>query len=251
MDIERRGLIVLHGDADDGEDGDRESNPDVSSMSLDGLAMFIKGRLSNSDQAQQRAILQAHKSAVDLFWAGCALAKARELCEAISHGEWTKFKTEHCLADSTANDAIRLFKSAKTPDALVGMGITEAKKKFVYPLKDASGQDKQPKERPEKVSKVAVPNSRSTARKETVSKNSDSEEQDFEADEIPKVIDPAEAVAEMLEEVAQKLNEIAQNGVGKVDSVGTRSNRFLKALDAVYHSVQDIYGRINNDLHNS
>jgi hypothetical protein len=116
-----------------------ESLPD-STWELDRLAVFAKGELVNSVQAEQAALLQAHKSAVHLFRAGCALAIARAKCKAEGHGTWAKWKGAHDLADTSVNDAIRLYENAQTEDALDGMGITQAKEKYVYPVKKLGDQ---------------------------------------------------------------------------------------------------------------
>jgi len=90
-----------------------ESLPD-STWELDRLALFAKGELANSVQTEQAALLQAHKSAVHLFRAGCALAFAREKCKAEGHGTWANWKREHDLADTSVNDAIRLYENAQS-----------------------------------------------------------------------------------------------------------------------------------------
>jgi hypothetical protein len=102
----------------------QDSTPD-STWTLPRLADFAKSQFCES-------ILQAHKSAVALFRAGCALSLARSELKNV-HGEWKTWKRAHCLRDTTVNDAIRLYENAKTEEALAGLGITEAKKKFVYP----------------------------------------------------------------------------------------------------------------------
>ena len=112
-----------------------DATPD-STWDEDRLALYFKGELANSEQADEQAILQAQKSAVHLFRAGHALFLARDLCKHKGHGMWTSFKHQHDMKDTTANDAIRLYVNAKTEDALLGLGITEAKVKYVYPFKD-------------------------------------------------------------------------------------------------------------------
>jgi hypothetical protein len=233
------------------DDDDQNDAQDISGMGLDELAAFVDGQLGKSHEAQQRSFLQAHKSAVHLFWAGCALYKARELCDAKGHGEWNKFKAEHSLADTTANDAIRLFKNAKTPDALVGMGITEAKTKFVYPAKDERDENSNPKAGPKaKGSKAAtggLPKSTSRKKPSGIRAGENTDDLDDAAVDQPTVIDPAESVAATLEEIAQQLNEIAQDQLGKVDLQKHVSTRLLKALIAVAEGVKNIRGRIKHE----
>ena len=126
-----------------------EARPDPS-WTLDRLAVYAKDEVSNSFHAEHQAILQAHKSAVHLFRAGHALALAREKCKGEQHGDWKKFKKKHGLADTTANDAIRLYENAKTEDALAGLGITQAKEKFgiARPKKPKKGASPSPRPRP-------------------------------------------------------------------------------------------------------
>lgn len=111
-----------------------DAQPDAS-WSLDTLASYAKGEVANSKAAEKLAILQAKKSAVHLFRAGHALFLAREQCKGEKHGDWAKFKRKYGLAGTSANDAIRLFENVKTEESLDGLGITEAKVKFVYPPK--------------------------------------------------------------------------------------------------------------------
>ncbi len=106
-----------------------DARPDAS-WDEERLALYAKGELANSQEAERQAILQSRKSAVHLFRAGHALTLARAKCKGEQHGEWQKFKDKHGLANTTANDAIRLYERAKTEEALIGLGITEAKMKF-------------------------------------------------------------------------------------------------------------------------
>lgn len=147
-----------------------ESLPD-SSWELDRLALFAKGELANSVQTEQAAILQSHKSAVHLFRAGCALAFARDKCKAEGHGTWAKWKREHDLADTSVNDAIRLYESAQTEDALTGLGITQAKEKYVYPAKkqaDQPAEDSPRKNRRTKTAKTQTVTGPKSASRRTV-----------------------------------------------------------------------------------
>lgn len=233
------------------DDDDEKDAPDISGMSLDELAAFVDQQLGSSHEAQRKSFLQAHKSAVHLFWAGCALSKARELCDAKGHGEWNKFKTEHSLADTTANDAIRLFKNAKTPCSLVGMGITEAKTKFVYPPKTEQGAEgnstEGPKTKGSKAATGGLPKAPSRKKSSRTSADENTDDQDGAAEDRTTPIDPAESVAATLEEIAQQLNEIAQDQLGKVDLQKHVSTRLLTALKAVAQGVVNIQGRIAHE----
>jgi hypothetical protein len=84
--------------------------------------------MASSAQAEKEAILQAHKSAVDLFWAGAALWLIRDKLK--KEDRWVKWQKAKKLARSTVIEAINLYENAKSPDALVGLGITEAKERF-------------------------------------------------------------------------------------------------------------------------
>ena len=230
------------------DDHEEKDAPDISAMSLEELAAFVDGQLGSSHEAARKSLLQSHKSAVHLFWAGCALSKARELCDAKGHGEWNKFKTEHRLADTTANEAIRLFKNAKTPDALVGMGITEAKTKFVYPPKTEQGDEgnstEGPKTKGSKAANGGLPKSTSRKKPSRTGAGENTDDHDGAAEDRTTPIDPAESVAATLEEIAQQLNEIAQDQLGKVDLQKHVSTRLLTALKAVAEGVVNIQGRI-------
>ncbi len=241
------------------DDGDDHA-PDYSKMDLDKLSFCIQQRLSRSEQANRLSALQAHKSAVHLFWAGGALARARELCEQEGHGKWKEWKLQLGLADTTVNDAIRLFKNAKTPDALKGLGITEAKQKFVYPAKDEEndpatkpvrGQAAAPKKAtrpsiPKGGDKQPVPAEGQREPSGTPPKSLDKDES-----ETSTVTDPADAIAEALEDIAQQLNDIVQDHLGKVVLTQPLPPRFTNALQAVGLGLKKLLGRINRDQPNS
>jgi hypothetical protein len=100
---------------------------------LEQLGVFAEERVHEYKMYERQAALVAHKSAVALYWAGSALDVARTKCKEGKHGLWAKWKKKYKIANTTANDAIRLYKNAGSPESLKGMGVTEAKKKFVYP----------------------------------------------------------------------------------------------------------------------
>jgi hypothetical protein len=100
------------------------------------LIASATAHLATSEVAERESLVQAHKSAVALFWAGCALSLLRAQCKAKRHGAWAKLQREQGWARTTVNDAIRLYENAQTPDALDGLGIIEAKLRFVYPRLD-------------------------------------------------------------------------------------------------------------------
>jgi len=239
---------------EDDEDG---THPDLSAMSLDGLAVFIDGRLASSHEAEQRSLLQAHKSAVALFWAGAALFEARAKCEQQGRGAWKTFKEEHGFKHTTANDAIRLFENAKTPDALAGLGVTEAKQKFVYP------EPKPPAPKPRvgttkqttasKRTPPATPTAKDN-RPEVFEASTDVEPEVDEPEDVDDevvVLDPADAIAEELEGIAQRLNEIAQDDLGKVALTEQLPIRLDNAIRAIAQSVTNICRRIDHDRRSS
>jgi hypothetical protein len=106
---------------------DPDKKPDPS-WTVEQLAIYAKGKLGASAQAEKEAILQAHKSAVDLFWAGAALWIIRDKLK--KEERWVKWQKANKLARSSVLEAIALYENAKAPDALVGLGITEAKERF-------------------------------------------------------------------------------------------------------------------------
>jgi len=204
-----------------------EARPDQS-WDLVRLASFAKGELRRSSDAEKEAVLQAHKSAVHLFWAGCALALAREKCKAEGHGAWRKFKEANCLADTTANDAIRLYENAKAPEALEGLGITEAKKKYVYPAKDheeSEPSDDEPESPP-------GPRRAATRRRK---EGGGGREDD-------------ESLAAKLADVAQRLSEIVLNEWGRVDWAAEDVDGVCSAAQALSEGVAEVFGKINDEL---
>lgn len=235
---------------DDGDDDEEVGTPDFSAMSLDGLAVYIDGRLASSYAAYERSLLQAHKSAVELFWAGAALYEARAKCEQEGRGRWKAFKEEHSFKGTTVNDAIRLFENAKTPDALIGLGITEAKTKFVYPPKGETEQKtthQKPKATKRKAAVQADQPPVVTEKPDKVPDEDSSEEQPEDESDDFTLIDPAETVAEALKDIAQQLNEITQDDLGKVDLTKEVSARLMKAVQAVADALQKLCRRIDHD----
>lgn len=238
---------------DDGDD-EEVGTPDFSTMSLDGLAAYIDGRFASSHAAYERSLLQAHKSAVELFWAGAALYEARAKCEQEGRGRWKAFKEEHSFKDTTVNDAIRLFENAKTPDALIGLGITEAKTRFVYPPKDETEQKTtplKPKATKRKAAAQADQPPLVTEKPDKVPDEDSSEEQPEDESDDFTVIDPAETVAEALEDIAQQLNDITQDDLGRVDLTNEIPDRLTKAVRAVGDAITKLCRRIDHDRKDS
>jgi hypothetical protein len=180
---------------------------------LDDLAAYAKGQIAES-------ALQAHKSAVALFRAGCALFHIRNRCMADGHGRWTGWLRDHGLGRTTVNDAIRLFENAERPDALAGLGITEAKRKFVYPKKaeagETNGREDSQTSATEGVNRPEPGAARSgRGRGRAASQRG------------PASGEPLE---EELDDIAQRVTEIAQDDFGKVRDVKRVENAVL-ALD--------------------
>lgn len=224
----------------------RDEPPDMTTMSLKGLA--------NSSEYERMAILVAHKSAVDLFWAGSALSEVKSRCLQESHGKWKAWKKDNGLADTTVNDAIRLFNNAKTPDALTEMGITEAKKRFVYPSKDETEQKSKPlKSKATKRKPTSQPDQQQPVNEKPnkVDAEGPTEEQPEDEGDDFTVIDPAETVAEALEDIAQQLNEITQDDLGRVDLTQEVPARLTKAAWAVFDSITKLCRRIDHDRKDS
>jgi hypothetical protein len=113
----------------DGQDVRAEptKKPDQS-WTVEQLWVYAKGKLASSAQGAKEAILVAHKSAVALFWAGAALWLIRDKLK--KEERWVAWQKANKLARSTVLEAVALYENAKSPDALVGLGITEAKERF-------------------------------------------------------------------------------------------------------------------------
>lgn len=253
----RKKATAAQPDDDDDKDEDRVAPPDFSAMDLDGLAAFIDGRLASSYEAERRSLLQANKSAVHLFWAGAALYEARAKCEKEGRGEWTAYKKEHGFKDTTTNDAIRLFENAKTPAALAGLGVTEAKEKFVYPAKKGSDQkstDLKPNSpktkggsRPGKLPPASEGPAPTKSAAVTQAEDAELEKDDGNLN----VIDSTVTLAETLEVIAQDLNDIVQDDMGKVDWNGAAATRLENAIAAVESAAAKLTRRMNNDRSDS
>lgn len=123
-DLANMGLTV---EGDQVVRADPEKKPDPS-WSVEQLAIYAKGKMAAFVQAEKEAILLSHKSAVDLFWAGAALWLIRDKLK--KEERWVAWQKANKLARSTVLEAIALSENAKSPDALVGLGITAAKERF-------------------------------------------------------------------------------------------------------------------------
>ncbi|HEY7328057.1 MAG TPA: hypothetical protein VH592_10475 [Gemmataceae bacterium] len=247
-----------------------DDRPDPS-WSLERLASYAKDEVTCSFHAEQEAVLQAHKSAVHLFRAGHALALARAKCKGEQHGDWKKFKKKHALADTTANDAIRLYENAKTEDALAGLGITEAKVKFGVtrprnvktppPPKSppqagaGPGADSQPGNAEGATDKN---NAESAVTKESgrsAPSGSDGAGTSEKADkggapgdgETDSADEQADTLAKELEEIAQRLSEINQDTFGKVHWTKAKIRKAMIAVAAVKQSAMGIHRRLRNE----
>jgi hypothetical protein len=247
-----------------------DDRPDPS-WSLDRLASFAKDEVTCSFHAEQEAILQAHKSAVHLFRAGHALALARAKCKGEQHGNWKKFKKKHTIADTTANDAIRLFENAKTEDALVGLGITEAKVKFGV-TRPRNGKTPPPPKSPPNAGagpgadsqpgnaegEIDNNNAETAVTKESGRSGpsgSDGAGTSEKADnggapgdgETDSADDQAETLANELEVIAQRLSEINQDTFGKIHWTKASIRKARNAAAAMPKSAKDIHRRLRNE----
>jgi hypothetical protein len=257
------------GDIPDEQEGTPpgDSRPDPS-WSLDRLASYAKDEVTCSFNAEQEAILQAHKSAVHLFRAGHALALARAKCKGEQHGDWKKFKKKHGLADTTANDAIRLYEIAKTEDALFGLGITEAKVKFgiAGPKKKKSSPNPKPASgdgpalRPgheegeidtndteTTVTKQSAESGSARGDEDDTSKKTDDDTRHQAAGETDSADEPAQPLVDELEEIAQRLSEINQDTFGKIHWNKTAIRKARRALVALNNQAIAINRRLINE----
>ena len=250
--------------------------PDLS-WTLERLAVYAKDEVSNSDHAEQQAILQANKSAIHLFRAGHALALARDKCKGEQHGEWTKFKKKHRLAGTTANDAIRLYENAKTEDALAGLGITEAKTKFgiAKPKKSKKGASGPPGPQPpaSNPGAGAVPNEAAPDpghhdkmggvpkdqpgpvegqndkgnTSAATNGSTDNGEKQVHVDETAPTDKASQSLADELERIAQRLSEINQDDFGKATWTKADIRKARNAVAAMNKNALGINRRLNNE----
>jgi len=257
-DLEKSRLSVVRTDGTEPED----ATPDAS-WGLDRLVAYAEAQLTISERAEQESLLQARKSAAALFRAGSALYFVRAERKSKGRGEWTKLKRERGWKDTTANDAIRLYENAKTPDALAGLGITEAKVKYVYPSK-LTDDEEDGQEESSPTAAVQVVDGKRGQRNKRGPKHADQHD-DEEVDEVddpeaavepsePAIITELSGMAQPLNEMAQRLSEIALNDLGKVD-VAQNLDAFASAMSiisnaaaAVSDAAQNLYHAINRRL---
>lgn len=240
-------------------DAAAEAQPD-SSWTLDKLGAFASGEVSSAFFAKEAAILQATKSAVHLHRAGHALSLARDKCKGEGHGDWTKFKRKHGFASTTVNDAIRLYDKAETEDAVVGLGITEAKKKFVYPPKKVVSNPPTPAKKPgKKAAKSSSPLAASAVTQEANPPPPKQHAQGGGTTATPRPTNPdsaasdepevsfATALIEELEEIAQRLAEIAQDDFGKTTWTKAEARQGHNAVASIYPTLKTIQRRLRNE----
>lgn len=234
-----------------------EAQPD-SSWTLDKLGAFASGEVSSAFFAKEAAILQATKSAVHLHRAGHALSLARDKCKGEGHGDWANFKRKHGFASTTVNDAIRLYDKAETEDAVVGLGITEAKKKFVYPPKMAVTGTANPVKKPgKKTAKSAAapldtgvaqeqPNIHAQTGEPKPNPRQAATDNDDGTPDEPEVLFTT-ALIEELEEIAQRLAEIAQDDFGKTTWSKAEVRHGNNAVASIYPTLKTIQRRLRNE----
>lgn len=216
------------------------------------LTEYAKSKLAASKEGERQSLLQAEKAAVELFWAGSALSAIREKKKEEKHGAWNAWKKRHRLASTTVNDAIRLFEGAQAPEALLGLGITAAKEKFVYPVKTAAEQ-----EEVQEMAERQTPPKKSASRRFKPAKNAQSNsDQESTVDpewsvesgsdsEVDSVAVTEVTPAAELEEIAQRLSEIAEAGEAWTQE---DRNRMLTAAQTVEAAVIELFIRINRDI---
>lgn len=212
------------------------------------LAAYAKGELATSVLAEQEAILQCHKSAVHLFRAGHAYSLLRVKCKK-KHGEWTTFKRQHSLKTTTVNDAIRLYEGAKTEDALLGLGITEAKDKFVYPAKGKVGEDERQSKAVQRKTGRGTRGGRADPSRtgEAGHRGEESSEADPSPGDRQDGDEAVETLADEIEGIAQRLSEIAQDDMGKVHWSAAERWKANNAIAAVEKYVVVIHRRLNDE----
>ena len=115
-----------------------EEIPDES-WSLDRLAAYVSGKLGESKDFETQARVIARKSTLVVFRAGRALCIARKKAKE-QKIKWTVWLEERNIPRTNDFEARELFKRAKTEEAVAGLTLTQAKKKFCIP--------KSPRERP-------------------------------------------------------------------------------------------------------
>ncbi len=216
---------------------------------LDRLAGYAAGQIVES-------VLCAHKSAVALFRAGGALALARERCKTQGHGAWAAWKRKHGLKDTTVNDAIRLHENAGTEAALAGLGITEAKERFVYRAKKVTGDPKgRNRVGPAGRAVGAAPPDHPPAGGVKAAPAGDDKD-DSGASGTPEEgavtddPDSDDSLAGVLERLAQRVNEIAQDESGTVDWSVEDFERVENAVIALDRAAADLLRWLNGEKGN-
>jgi hypothetical protein len=101
--------------------------PQIELMSVKELVDFATDRLKKSKARIEMIRFETKKCAVDLYWAGGALAHLKERYKKEQRGKWTKFLSENNLALSTVSEAIKIFRVIKDVSLLNDLGITQAK----------------------------------------------------------------------------------------------------------------------------
>lgn len=214
-----------------------DGEPDAS-WTLDHLAEFVAGEFTDARRANEEALLHAHKSAVHLFRAGCALKLARDKCKAEGHGRWTRWLDDSKLAISTVSEAIKLYENAKTEDALLGLGITEAKEKFVYPATERQeGHDKRDERGQER--KSSAGRQRRAARS-----GEDRDQENGRRDDGETDREAAQHLVDEVEGIAQRMTEIALTEVGKVRWSKQTMDQLLSAAQAMNAAIRGVSEKI-------
>ncbi len=213
---------------------------------LDRLAGYAAGQIAES-------VLCAHKSAVALFRAGGALALARARCKSERRGAWTKWKRKHGLKGTSVNDAIRLHENTGSEEALAGLGITKAKKKYVYPAKSEGG-DTRPRNGVGRARRAARSGPKAPATSDSKTQESSGSGGGVRTEpgapsqgETPETPAASMTLGDELEGIAQRVNEIAQDEAGKVDWSVESFERVENAVMALNQAAADLLRWLNEE----
>lgn len=213
--------------------------------SLKQLGEYVARHLDASEKAEREAILQKTKSATALFWAGAGLSVIRRRLKE-RHGAWTAWKRGKKLADVTVNDAIRLYEGAKTPEALAGLGVTQAKQQFVYPV--AKAHSAKPSFAKAVVS-VSQPTKAQMGKRQWTKASRTKSTGPQQVESISLRLDALEQkLIDELKEIAQRLAEIRQTEVGRVEWTKDGVKRARSMANMIAESAIEIVDFVGKEV---